>query len=928
MDLMHIQYDEDLSQNSFFKKLQTEHKIILDTAPLENWIICIPRTATIRPEDLTNPNFLLAHILIPNDELPSTHYTNLLGNDITLINKQLTNNLDIESTVLFEEVFYTKGLMRYKVWCIETPLQPNANKSKRTNGIFVCRDLKDSIQMIWNETKSNAVLRRIDNACTAFIVHHRLSDERKNLPKLRQSIELLYEHCLQHLLCVKRLKENCRVDVHFYKILKIALETYMMNCLYEFLFDAITVSYLEDSEQLNRTIRNLSDAHLSQFNIDNKHNDVLTCMRVELLKIQDYTTGIEKLSMTRHTTWSPITIVCRVINGFVFSDCIRRALNAASRSKHSNLSVDELIPILVFVIIKSSLTHWVPTLIFLKEFVFNDLTDVYDDGANSFLVTTLEAAIVYIKSYTNPAGHKEAKLTDKANSGYPLKFKTKDHFMDYVSEQICLENESEILRLLKTGTATVNIGDDRQQLLAADETERYTSDSHLCHPLCDCRSCDRRQNADNQPNVNTQNRYGVAALHLAAKFGQATILNLVLALEANTRLVDENNWTALHYAAAKGHQNTLLLLLHAGIDINAKTSDKCTALHLSSLNGHQGCVKALLYYADHMKSKIDVNCQNKMGDTALHLAAKWGFTEIVETLLEYGINVDSRNRLGHTAIHYSHNSYITKLMQNSYVVIHDDACSMNEMELVTGVTMDRNIQAALPPPPLLSNPEPFRGYIRAELIHSSSATMPKRTTNEKVIKALRSGDTKLAYYFLGIESEFVPPPSDSASQCHPLCVCELCQIVTPDSSENFQNLCIDVNETNSAGVTLIHAAAQIGDVFLMKFLIDQGATVNCRTIDDKQTPLHAAIVSKSIEATKLIMSLIGEELLNAQDCNGSTALHLAVKSGDCKMVECLLEHEPMLELKNYRQQTAMGIAEENLFFNIGTLLEAAANANQ
>lgn len=564
-----------------------------------------------------------------------------------------------------------------------------------------------------------------------------------------------------------------------------------------------------------------------------------------------------------------------------------------------------------------------PTLIFLKEFVFNDLTDVYDDGADSFLITTLEAALVFIKSYTDTLYDNEQKFANKSDSAPPSKFKSNDDFMDYVIYQICLENESEILRLLKTGTATIDIGDELQdQHLLTDATKRYTSDSHTCHPLCDCRSCDGPQINENQPNVNTQNRYGLAALHLAAKFGRVTILNLVLALEADTRAVDENNWTALHYAANKGHQNTLLLLLHAGIDINAKTSDKCTALHLSSLNGHQGCVKALLYYADHMKTKIDVNCQNKMGDTALHLAAKWGFTEIVETLLEYGINVDCRNRLGHTAIHYSHNSFITKLMQNSYVVIHDDACSMNEMELVTGVTTDRISQ----PPPLLSNPEPYRGCIRAELIQSTSATMPKRTTNDKVIKALRNGDTKLAYYFLGIESEFVL--SDTASECHPLCVCERCQIATPDSNENFQNLCIDVNETNSVGITLIHAAAQIGDVFLMKFLIDQGATVNCRTIDDKQTPLHAATLSKNTEATKLILSLIAEELLNAQDTNGNTALHLAVKSGGAKMVECLLEHEPLLELKNYRQQTAMGIAEENLYFNIGKLLVAAANANQ
>lgn len=79
--------------------------------------------------------------------------------------------------------------------------------------------------------------------------------------------------------------------------------------------------------------------------------------------------------------------------------CLRRSLNATSRHSPKNLCVDELISILVFVIIKSGLTHWFSTFKFLKDFILNDLTELSDKGADSFLITTLEAAIFYIKTF-------------------------------------------------------------------------------------------------------------------------------------------------------------------------------------------------------------------------------------------------------------------------------------------------------------------------------------------------------------------------------------------------------------------------------------------------------------------------------------------------------------------------------------------------
>lgn len=310
------QYDEDLSENKFFEKLQNEHKILIDTAPLENWIVCVPRAATIKPEHLTNTDYLLAHILIPHDEIPE-QYTNLLGVDV----KQFVGKLHVRSTtstILFEEIFYTKGLLKYKVWCIEWPLLCGSLEDGSTNstipdeipnGICFVRGLQDAIALIWTETNSKAVFRKIESICCSFmkntnyltpenvIEYSESSENNPNvLKRIKNSVEILLNHCFKKLLYQRRLYDKCSNDPHFRRVFKFALETYIMDILYRWLFDVVTIAYADENEKFNRILRNLSDANVKDFKIDGKYNDVIGRVRIEMIKINDYTTPIEKIS--------------------------------------------------------------------------------------------------------------------------------------------------------------------------------------------------------------------------------------------------------------------------------------------------------------------------------------------------------------------------------------------------------------------------------------------------------------------------------------------------------------------------------------------------------------------------------------------------------------------------------------------------------
>lgn len=397
------------------------------------------------------------------------------------------------------------------------------------------------------------------------------------------------------------------------------------------------------------------------------------------------------------------------------------------------------------------------------------------------------------------------------------------------------------------------------------EIVKANPSTSLCHPLCDCENCSII--IEEKPNVNTPNCNGITPLHIASMNGLPKMVNLLLALEADLEATDENNWTALHYAAARGHQNVLLLLLHAGVEINCQTNDKYTPLHLSCLNGHQGCVKALLYYCDHIKVKIDKNLPNKMGDTPLHLASTWGFVEIIETLLEYGVKIDRINRLGHTASDYAHNGFVTELLQNTFVMVEDDP----------NVTWSNESYGR--------KLEPFRGYIDEDSMNANME-LNRKTDNDKIIAAIRNGDRKLAYYFLGLDLQ-----ENDVRQCHPLCTCEICseRDELKDLNENNfkNNVAVDINDCNSEGVTLLHAAALIGDMNLVQFLLSQGASVNAKTLKN-ETVLHFAVRSKSSDVIELILSRVSEDTLNSTDDDGNTALNL---SGSSYAVDCALKNE-------------------------------------
>ncbi len=175
--------------------------------------------------------------------------------------------------------------------------------------------------------------------------------------------------------------------------------------------------------------------------------------------------------------------------------------------------------------------------------------------------------------------------------------------------------------------------------------------------------------------VDLRNRNGSSALHIAAEFGNAEILSLLLEKSSegpNQR--DKWGRTPLHNAK---NAATVDVLLHHSANINALDIDDNTPLHFAVswrgfevvnhlINRSADVFKrdrpgyTALHHAAHRATPqvielllkfINVNDQAKTGSTPLHVAAYWGRTKATEILLEHSARTDLRDNQQRTILH-------------------------------------------------------------------------------------------------------------------------------------------------------------------------------------------------------------------------------------------------------------------------------------
>eukprot|EP00873_Tetraselmis_striata_P044308 jgi/Tetstr1/464572/TSEL_009328.t1 len=150
--------------------------------------------------------------------------------------------------------------------------------------------------------------------------------------------------------------------------------------------------------------------------------------------------------------------------------------------------------------------------------------------------------------------------------------------------------------------------------------------------------------------VNTPDASGRTPLHAAAAHGQYSVVELLLAKNADLHVLDKEGRTILHAACASGTPGRRMIveeMLDRGLSADALDASGLSALHHAAKAGNLGCVEELLRQG----------CQTAVrgGPTSaspLHVAAQRDRAEVCEMLANADPGLlEMRDAQGRTALH-------------------------------------------------------------------------------------------------------------------------------------------------------------------------------------------------------------------------------------------------------------------------------------
>ncbi|MCP5514381.1 MAG: ankyrin repeat domain-containing protein [Spirochaetales bacterium] len=162
---------------------------------------------------------------------------------------------------------------------------------------------------------------------------------------------------------------------------------------------------------------------------------------------------------------------------------------------------------------------------------------------------------------------------------------------------------------------------------------------------------------------------GQSLLHLSSRFGAEDIAQALILSGLDVNLTDKNGIRPLH----SGCEGSIYLMRTAsaggGVD---------TPVFRASVE-----IARLLYFAG-----ADINAEDKSGRTALHIASKYGYPDIVKFLVEKGADTAAADSAGFNALHYAAQGLDVNIQNSNYTPYHADNPSIAEYLIAKGVEVN------------------------------------------------------------------------------------------------------------------------------------------------------------------------------------------------------------------------------------------------
>uniref|UniRef100_A0A0K2TKJ7 Transient receptor potential cation channel subfamily A member 1 homolog [Aplysia californica] n=1 Tax=Lepeophtheirus salmonis TaxID=72036 RepID=A0A0K2TKJ7_LEPSM len=418
---------------------------------------------------------------------------------------------------------------------------------------------------------------------------------------------------------------------------------------------------------------------------------------------------------------------------------------------------------------------------------------------------------------------------------------------------------------------------------------------------------------------------GSTPLHLASTYNRLDTVKLLLANKANPKCIDIDERTPLHEACQEGNVevvNAIISESEANFStdfvkelIQKKDGEGNTSLSIAVSSGSIKIVELLLEYG------ANVNSKNKHSVSVLHCAARTGQIESVELLVEHSAEVNVVNSLIQTPVYIAASNNNVKVIEylvnngcnpniqdsNGFTPLHI-ACKEGNVEAVevliafkTNVDLlDYDDRSCLYIAALYNKPEVLKALLENDKCNGL-ISVNDLFDNLPLHVASKEGNVEIVHLLINAGSDIDKKNEDEMTALHLASLNGRVKVVE-EILKSDRCAISDIDEDSN---TALHIACTNRRFLVSKKLLEYGADIQSRNVK-KWTPLDCAASVGAYKCVELLLESGAQ--IDPLDRSKTTPLHLASEFGHEKTVRLLLSNGASLKMEDAFGRNALEIA--------------------